>query len=127
MSRFGSLCTIISVLSLLCTPAVRSERDTTLVIQQVTGDKESSGGVCLSLAAVSCPKTCFRVDPVCGVDGVTYWCGCPEARCHGVEVAKLGACDVGNGGSASLPGQTLLLVHTVWLFLLGFFLLCGLF
>ncbi|CAN0889155.1 hypothetical protein LINGRAHAP2_LOCUS16035 [Linum grandiflorum] len=102
------------------------------VIQQVT-EKESSdvcggGGSSVAPAASSCPINCFRADPVCGADGVTYWCGCADAACHGTKVAKLGACEVGSGGSsASLPGQALLLVHIVWLFLLGFSLLFGLF
>ncbi|CAN0889149.1 hypothetical protein LINGRAHAP2_LOCUS16035 [Linum grandiflorum] len=83
---------------------------------------------CEAPAASSCPINCFRADPVCGADGVTYWCGCADAACHGTKVAKLGACEVGSGGSsASLPGQALLLVHIVWLFLLGFSLLFGLF
>ncbi|GLT79864.1 hypothetical protein SLA2020_513350 [Shorea laevis] len=43
------------------------------------------------------------------------------------RVAKLGFCEVGSNGSASLPGQALLLVHIVWLILLGFSVLCGLF
>ena len=35
---------------------------------------------------------CFRPDPVCGANGVTYWCGCPEAACARVRIVKLGAC-----------------------------------
>ncbi|KHN46197.1 hypothetical protein glysoja_039921 [Glycine soja] len=76
---------------------------------------------------LSCPAKCFRADPVCGADGVTYWCGCAEAACAGVEVAKFGFCEVGNGGSAPIPGQALLLVHIVWLIVLGFSVLFGLF
>ncbi|GMN44266.1 hypothetical protein TIFTF001_013453 [Ficus carica] len=75
----------------------------------------------------SCPVNCFRPDPVCGVDGVTYWCGCADARCAGTKVAKLGFCEVGNGGSAPLSAQALLLVHIVWLIVLGFSVLFGLF
>ncbi|KAK7385473.1 hypothetical protein VNO78_31194 [Psophocarpus tetragonolobus] len=78
-------------------------------------------------ASSLCPAKCFRADPVCGADGVTYWCGCAEAACAGVEVAKLGFCEVGNGGSAPIPGQALLLVHIVWLIVLGFSVLFGLF
>lgn len=74
----------------------------------------------------SCPVKCFRTDPVCGVDGVTYWCGCADAHCAGTRVAKLGFCEVGNGGSGSVSGQALLLVHIVWLILLGIFVLFGL-
>lgn len=74
----------------------------------------------------SCPVKCFRPDPVCGVDGKTYWCGCADARCAGVRVAKLGFCEVGNGGSAPVSGQVLLLLHIVWLILLGIFGLFGL-
>ncbi|KAG8381620.1 hypothetical protein BUALT_Bualt06G0140500 [Buddleja alternifolia] len=46
-----------------------------------------------------CPMKCFRPDPVCGVDGVTYWCGCADAHCAGVRVKKVGFCEGGNGGS----------------------------
>lgn len=74
----------------------------------------------------SYPIKCFRPDPVCGVDGKTYWCGCVDARCAGVRVAKLGFCEVGNGGSAPVSGQVLLLLHIVWLILLGIFGLFGL-
>ncbi|OIW02513.1 hypothetical protein TanjilG_12827 [Lupinus angustifolius] len=83
--------------------------------------------LCAGTKTSSCPAKCFRTDPVCGVNGVTYWCGCAEAACDGVEVAKLSFCEVGNGGSASLPGQALLLVHIVWLIVLGFSVLFGLF
>uniref|UniRef100_A0A1J3JF64 Uncharacterized protein n=2 Tax=Noccaea caerulescens TaxID=107243 RepID=A0A1J3JF64_NOCCA len=75
----------------------------------------------------SCPVKCFRADPVCGEDSVTYWCGCADAFCHGVRVAKPGACDVGNGVGLSVPGQALLLIHIVWLMVLGFSILLGLF
>ncbi|KAE9605978.1 hypothetical protein Lalb_Chr10g0103031 [Lupinus albus] len=91
----------------------------------VTG--EGPYHLCAGMTTSSCPAKCFRTDPVCGVNGVTYWCGCAEAACDGVEVAKLGFCEVGNGGSASLPGQALLLVHIVWLIVLGFSVLFGLF
>ncbi|CAI9118846.1 OLC1v1020473C1 [Oldenlandia corymbosa var. corymbosa] len=79
----------------------------------------------------SCPVRCFRTDPVCGVDGVTYWCGCADAHCAGTRVAKLGFCEVGIGGfgygsgAGSVTGQALLLVHIVWLILLGIFVLFG--
>ncbi|KAM1054980.1 hypothetical protein FF1_002249 [Malus domestica] len=80
------------------------------------------------LSRPMCPVNCFRPDPVCGVDGVTYWCGCQEAQCAGVKVAKLGFCEVGSGGSAGpLSAQALLLVHIVWLIVLGFSVLFGLF
>ena len=71
-----------------------------------------------------CPVRCFRPDPVCGADGVTYWCGCPEAACAGATVARRGYCEVG-AGSAPVSGQALLLVHIVWLFVLGAGLLLG--
>ncbi|RID43236.1 hypothetical protein BRARA_I00108 [Brassica rapa] len=76
---------------------------------------------------VSCPVKCFRADPVCGEDSVTYWCGCADALCHGVRVSKPGACDVGNGVGLSVPGQALLLIHIVWLVALAFSILLGLF
>lgn len=88
----------------------------------------NGGGFCERIAKpVSCPVKCFRADPVCGEDSVTYWCGCSDALCHGVRVARQGACDVGNGVGLSVPGQALLLIHIVWLMLLGFSILLGLF
>ncbi|EPS67016.1 hypothetical protein M569_07762, partial [Genlisea aurea] len=74
----------------------------------------------------NCPVKCFRTDPVCGEDGVTYWCGCADARCSGARVKKLGFCDGGNGGGSGTAGQALLLVHIIWLILLGVFVLFGL-
>ncbi|KAK8944638.1 hypothetical protein KSP39_PZI008268 [Platanthera zijinensis] len=47
----------------------------------------------------SCSVRCLRQDPVCGQDGVTYWCGCPDAACAGVRVVRIGACDARNGGT----------------------------
>lgn len=91
----------------------------------VAGDQGKK--ICGGVAPSSCPVKCFRTDPVCGVDGVTYWCGCSEAACAGVQVAKMGFCEVGNGGSVPLSGQALLLVHIVWLIVLGFSVLFGLF
>ncbi|CAA7401366.1 unnamed protein product [Spirodela intermedia] len=40
----------------------------------------------------NCNIQCLIYDPVCGVNGVTYGCGCPEANCYAVRVVKLGAC-----------------------------------
>ncbi|KAF5178159.1 serine protease inhibitor, Kazal-type family protein [Thalictrum thalictroides] len=76
---------------------------------------------------LSCPVNCFRTDPVCGVDGITYWCGCADAHCSATRVAKLGFCEVGNAGNGPVSGQALLLVHIVWLIVLGFSVLFGLF
>ena len=39
-----------------------------------------------------CEINCFRYDPVCGTDGVTYACGLADAHCHGAEVAYEGEC-----------------------------------
>ncbi|AES72679.1 hypothetical protein MtrunA17_Chr3g0128281 [Medicago truncatula] len=84
--------------------------------------------VCAGAVASSwCPVKCFRTDPVCGVDGVTYWCGCAEAACAGVKVGKMGFCEVGSGGSAPLSAQAFLLLHIVWLIVLAFSVFFGLF
>ncbi|KFK35383.1 hypothetical protein AALP_AA5G278200 [Arabis alpina] len=89
---------------------------------------KSGGDICSGVADPGgCPINCFRADLVCGADGVTYSCGCPDAACHGARVVKRGACDAGNAASASVPGQVLLLIHIVWLFLLGLSLLVGVF
>ncbi|XVE72037.1 hypothetical protein DITRI_Ditri11bG0006600 [Diplodiscus trichospermus] len=39
-----------------------------------------------------CPIACLVPDPVCGANGVTYWCGCPDALCSGARVVKFGEC-----------------------------------
>ncbi|KAK7837000.1 hypothetical protein CFP56_021833, partial [Quercus suber] len=75
----------------------------------------------------SCPVKCFQADPVCSVDGMTYWCGYADAFCAGVKVAKLGFCEVGNGGPSPPSDQALLLIHIVWLIVLRFSVLFELF
>ncbi|TKY73990.1 hypothetical protein E2542_SST02749 [Spatholobus suberectus] len=110
---------LIAVFALCVFPPVTSDDVASPVLGQ---------NVCGGVAPrSSCPVKCFRTDPVCGVDGVTYWCGCTEAACAGAQVAKLGFCEVGNGGSVPLSGQALLLVHIVWLIVLGVSVFFGLF
>ncbi|KAM3733327.1 hypothetical protein ACB098_11G126900 [Castanea mollissima] len=75
----------------------------------------------------SCPVKCFQVAPICSIDGVTYWCGCDNALCANVKVARLGFCEVDNGGPGPFSGQALLLVHIIWLIVLGFSMLFELF
>ncbi|CAL5189583.1 unnamed protein product [Lathyrus oleraceus] len=101
------------------------EESSVLLLPSATAGEEQS--MCSGTTPTSCPAKCFRTDPVCGADGITYWCGCSEAACAGAKVAKLGFCEVGNGGSANFPGQALLLVHIVWLIVLGFSVLFGFF
>ncbi|XP_030539633.1 uncharacterized protein LOC115747566 [Rhodamnia argentea] len=115
---------------LLFSSAVRSEPQVSRSAIRLPSEKSNGGGGLCSGAAArpgSCPVKCFRADPVCGVDGETYRCGCADAVCSGVEVTKLGYCEVGSGGPGPLPGQALLLVHIVWLIVLGFSVLFGLF
>ncbi|XAR71562.1 hypothetical protein NMG60_11017900 [Bertholletia excelsa] len=130
VSRFFLSILIFTIVFGLCFPSsVQSEYNDSSIIRLPAGDDNSSDGgdICAGTAApASCPVKCFRTDPVCGVDGVTYWCGCTDALCAGTRVAKLGFCEVGNGGSSSLSGQAFLLVHIVWLILLGFSVLFGL-
>ncbi|KAK6936586.1 hypothetical protein RJ641_033616 [Dillenia turbinata] len=107
-----------------CLSTVISEYDSSAI--RLPSD-HNNGDLCSDLSTPSsCPVKCFRTDPVCGEDGVTYWCGCADAHCAGTRVVKLGFCEVGNGGTP-LSGQALLLVHIVWLIVLGFSVLFGLF
>jgi hypothetical protein len=39
-----------------------------------------------------CAVDCFISDPVCAENGVTYWCGEPEANCNGHAVDYDGEC-----------------------------------
>lgn len=102
-------------------PTVRSDHG----LLKLSSDRQENEVCPLNLEPDMCPVKCFRPDPVCGVDGVTYWCGCAEAHCAGARVEKFGFCEVGNGGSGP-AGQALLLVHIIWLILLGVFVLFGL-
>ncbi|XP_042056073.1 uncharacterized protein LOC121800605 [Salvia splendens] len=102
-------------------PAARSETS----LLKLPSDQPENDICPPTSEADMCPVKCFRPDPVCGVDGVTYWCGCAEAHCAGARVKKSGYCEVGNGGSGP-AGQALLLVHIIWLILLGVFVLFGL-
>ncbi|KAK1415102.1 hypothetical protein QVD17_30873 [Tagetes erecta] len=116
---------ILLLLILILTIAVAVSVTASPISIQLPSDVSTS--LCsVSVTPGSCPVKCFRPDPVCGVDNVTYWCGCSEANCAGVSVAKVGFCDFENGGSDAVSGQALLLVHILWLILLGFFVLFGL-
>ncbi|CAN8267851.1 unnamed protein product [Cochlearia groenlandica] len=119
----SSLKLIISFV-LLCICLIGSQASDDYLPDRSTG---GGGDICGGFSdRDNCPINCFRADLVCGENGVTYSCGCPEAACNGVRVVKRGACDAaGNVGSASVPGQALLLIHIVWLFLLGLSLLFG--
>ncbi|CAK9875517.1 unnamed protein product [Sphagnum jensenii] len=95
--------------------------DATL-LPAVSGDEGSK-------KPASCTVNCFRADPVCGLDGTTYWCGAAEAKCEGVEVAHDGYCDIWEGGVGANglhAAQSLQLVHMVWLVLAGFLIVVGL-
>ncbi|XP_043695813.1 uncharacterized protein LOC122646340 [Telopea speciosissima] len=119
-----SFCLFFTLLSLYLVP-IRSQSDSSSALRLPS---ETIVDVCAATSQPSiCPVNCFRTDPVCGVDGITYWCGCADALCAGTRVAKLGFCDVGNGGSGPVSGQALLLVHIVWLIVLGFSVLFGVF
>ncbi|KAI3838715.1 hypothetical protein MKX03_035554 [Papaver bracteatum] len=130
----SSLFSAVVIFIMLCNyfPQIQSvKEDEEISLIRLPSEEEI--GLCTkSLVPHSCPVNCFRTDPVCGVDGVTYWCGCADAYCAGTQVAKLGFCEVGanNGGGGNagpVSGQALLLVHIVWLIVLGFSLLFGLF
>lgn len=79
----------------------------------------------------SCPVQCFRADPVCGTDNITYWCGAADAKCAGVEVAHDGYCNVweldANVGSTTAvrAAQSLQLVHMLWLVVAGLLIVLG--
>ncbi|MCI39020.1 hypothetical protein A2U01_0060249, partial [Trifolium medium] len=52
---------------------------------EVIGEGKNVCAEAVASVSTWCPVKCFRTDPVCGVDGVTYWCGCAEAACAGVK------------------------------------------
>ncbi|XP_057740768.1 uncharacterized protein LOC130957927 [Arachis stenosperma] len=118
---------MITVLALLClvTMVLADGKSSTPYLRLSSDNASERQNMCPNAASsssppASCPVKCFRTDPVCGVDGVTYWCGCAEAECAGAKVEKMGFCEVGNGVSTPLSGQALLLVHIVWLIVLAF-------
>ncbi|XP_020988746.1 uncharacterized protein LOC107470188 isoform X3 [Arachis duranensis] len=95
---------MITVLALLClvTMVLADGKSSTPYLRLSSDDASERQNLCPNAASsssppASCPVKCFRTDPVCGVDGVTYWCGCAEAECAGAKVAKMGFCEVGNG------------------------------
>lgn len=114
----------VSVLVFGLFPTIQSSDANPLLLPSDRDDGD--GYLCPGTMTDSCPVKCFTTDPVCGEDGVTYWCGCADAHCAGTRVAKLGFCEVGNGGAGPVSGQALLLVHIVWLIFLGVFVLFGL-
>ncbi|KAJ4847742.1 hypothetical protein Tsubulata_006918 [Turnera subulata] len=65
-----------------------------LISQSSTAQAQGERDLCWFVAppGFSCAGTipCFPSSPVCGVNGVTYTCGCPEAACAGVRVVKRG-------------------------------------
>ncbi|WJX67914.1 hypothetical protein P8452_52339 [Trifolium repens] len=125
LGKFTSIVLTFFALCIIFPIFTTAEQEQSSVIRLPSAGEEQS--LCSGTTPSSCPSKCFRTDPVCGADGVTYWCGCAEAACAGAKVAKLGFCEVGNGGSATFPGQALLLVHIVWLIVLGFSVLFGFF
>ncbi|KAK1399383.1 Serine protease inhibitor, Kazal-type family protein [Heracleum sosnowskyi] len=123
MSKFSNfLATFIIIFCFFSATVVRSAEYTSFPLSLVNASVSPCGGGGQTNNPVNCPVSCFRTDPVCGVDGVTYWCGCADAVCAGAEVARLGFCEVGDGVNGS---QALLLIHIVWLILLGFFVVFG--
>ncbi|KAF6157462.1 hypothetical protein GIB67_004400 [Kingdonia uniflora] len=134
MNTFASLLLVIIITS---SPTVRSSQpnnnndasSSSIIRLPTTNNNNGDDSLCpISAASTNptCPVSCFRTDPVCGVDGITYWCGCADVHCSGTRVAKLGFCEVGNGGNGPVSGQALLLVHIVWLMVLGISVLFGL-
>uniref|UniRef100_A0A7N2LQH7 Uncharacterized protein n=1 Tax=Quercus lobata TaxID=97700 RepID=A0A7N2LQH7_QUELO len=93
MTQFSPLFFIIIVV-VISIPTVRSDFDSSTIRLHSEDAADLCGGGGEGPVAASCPVNCFRTDPVCGVDGVTYWCGCADALCAGVKVAKLGFCEV---------------------------------
>ncbi|GAA0176302.1 protease inhibitor [Lithospermum erythrorhizon] len=118
--QFPYVITFILLISSCLPSTVRSDHNHVRSLSESDYSDICSTGV--EDSSASCPINCFRADPVCGANGVTYWCGCPDAHCAGTRVVKTGACQVGNGGS----GQALLLVHIIWPILIGIFVLFGL-
>ncbi|CAI5505139.1 unnamed protein product [Closterium sp. Naga37s-1] len=82
-----------------------------------------------SLASpVKCSSTCLRPNPVCAVNGVTYWCGAQEAHCAGAEVAYEGTCapESGTPGLSPRTWEGLVLAHQLWILVAAATVLAGL-
>lgn len=124
MSKFSNFLATFLIFCFLSPTVQSAEYTSSFPLSLVNDSASASASPCGggNSNPVNCPVSCFRTDPVCGVDGVTYWCGCADAVCAGAQVAKLGFCEVGDGVNGS---QALLLVHIVWLILLGFFVVFG--
>ncbi|KAJ6972665.1 hypothetical protein NC653_033079 [Populus alba x Populus x berolinensis] len=68
--RVAQLCIVMVLVLGLCSTMVQARRGS---VNLCPGS--ASRGTCTG------PINCFRADPVCGANGVTYGCGCPEAAC----------------------------------------------
>ncbi|KAH7538350.1 hypothetical protein FEM48_Zijuj03G0190200 [Ziziphus jujuba var. spinosa] len=106
ISSYLLLFTLFALFVLSSFPTVRSEYQSSVLrfpSDDVDDNEDVCGVVSTSDPPSSCPVKCFRPDPVCGVDGVTYWCGCADARCANTKVAKLSFCEssILDGGYAS--------------------------
>ncbi|XP_004503057.1 uncharacterized protein [Cicer arietinum] len=124
----AGICAVLIVICMMPSVLVVAGDASSAAIRLPSEVSGEVNNVCAGAGAEAwCPVKCFRTDPVCGVDGVTYWCGCEEAACAGVKVGKMGYCEVGNGGLAPISAQALLLVHIVWLIVLAFSVFFGLF
>ncbi|GJP54217.1 hypothetical protein CLOM_g13315 [Closterium sp. NIES-68] len=80
------------------------------------------------VSPVKCSSTCLRPNPVCGENGVTFWCGVQEAQCAGAEVAYVGACAPESGvpGLSPRTWEGLVLAHQLWILVAAATVLAGL-
>ncbi|KAK9997338.1 hypothetical protein SO802_022024 [Lithocarpus litseifolius] len=96
-TTFSFLLIIIVVISI---PTVRFEYGSS-IIRLSSKDTTIAADLCANSKnrpipePISCSVKCFWAVPVCGVDGMTYWCGCADALCTSVKVARLGFCEIG--------------------------------
>jgi len=78
---------LITTISLCSIPTVLSHSNPIRLSTQHNINNNNNDDACGEWSRTplvsSCPVKCFRSDPFCGMDGVTYWCECDDEDAQG--------------------------------------------